>query len=630
MSFIIKQPTRNGTVNIELVEKYKDARDGAWKQRRQHLGVLSTDGKELLLCRDRKELTPEILFLLEQKEIKYSGRNSPSCGRRSTPSSKWSTKKLSFPTGIKEVGETRILRQLCDEAGLTTALISEDAFGLHDGLAVLYLAIWQACTGDAQYLAADWFARREIAPELNTFDFSSGALSTFMKKIFDHGAARQAFYRHWIRACGMPSSVIYDTTVFFTHSHRPVMAEYGYDHGHAEGLPQFNFTMVLDAVSGLPLTYRLLPGSVTDVTTMVKTSEALREYGLRDFMVVVDKGFHSNGNMAKCLDEKIRILCGVPFSSRDAKSLRDNLRSQLEDSAHQVMFNHQRIGMVAGKWIVHLPDESQVEIEAWLVRNFSRMSMLAEHFLEKLDSVDDLLAQSWFSNEESYGRWLSDRNDSTKALLKNYYVRSISRRWILEEKTTRKKTRRGAKKAVRRFLYSKTGLSFSSINKGVSYLETLGKEIASGLALKEHDCFQLTRNATQINEAVSNLGLSLYVTTEKMDRIDFLKKLRGRESIEEIFDLMKNDNGQERLRSGCSSVIEGRFFLAFLAGIVREIFGCRFRATTQNRIKSINDALRQLQLVRVVEYSSGKKSMVEIPKKTRDIMQAMKIALPEE
>lgn len=44
----------------------------------------------------------------------------------------------------------------------------------------------------------------------------------------------------------------------------------------------------------------------------------------------------------------------------------------------------------------------------------------------------------------------------------------------------------------------------------------------------------------------------------------------------------------------------------------------------------INDALRQLQLVRVVEYSSGKKSMVEIPKKTRDIMQAMKIALPEE
>ena len=150
MSFIIKQPTRNGTVNIELVEKYKDARDGAWKQRRQHLGVLSTDGKELLLCRDRKELTPEILFLLEQKEIKYSGRNSPSCGRRSTPSSKWSTKKLSFPTGIKEVGETRILRQLCDEAGLTTALISEDAFGLHDGLAVLYLAIWQACTGDAR------------------------------------------------------------------------------------------------------------------------------------------------------------------------------------------------------------------------------------------------------------------------------------------------------------------------------------------------------------------------------------------------------------------------------------------------------------------------------------------------
>lgn len=629
MSFIVRQQTSSGTVNIELVEKSKDAR-GVWKQRRQHLGVLSSDGEELLLGHGRKELTPEILSLLQQKQIKYAGMPAPSRGRRCTPASRWSTKKLSFPTGVREVGETRILRQLCDAAGLTASLVDEDAFGLRDGLAVLYLAIWQACTGDAQYLASDWFARRELPPELGSFDFSSGALSTFMKKIFDHGDGRQAFYRHWICACGMPSAVIYDTTVFFTHSGRPVMAEYGFDHGHEEGLPQFNFTMVLDAANGLPLTYRLLPGSVTDVTTMAKTSEALREYGLKEFMVLTDKGFYSNGNLARCLEEKIRILCGVPFSSHDAKSLRDNLRGQLDDSAHQLIFNHQRMGLAPAQWAVRLPDESQVKIEAWLVRNFSRMSMLAEHFLEKLDNLDDLVGRAWFSNEESYGRWLSDQNDSTKALLKKYYVRSTSRRWFLQEKTIEGKPRRGGRKAARRFLYGKTDLSFVRESEGESYLGILDADVASGCALEEHDCFQLTREAAAINEALSNLGLSLYVTTEKMNRIDFLTKMRGRESIEEIFDLMKNDNGQDRLHSGCSSVIEGRFFLALLAGIVREIFGCRFRAAMQNRIKSIDDALRQLQLLRIIEYSSGEKSMVEIPKKTRDILSAMKIALPAE
>ena len=52
---------------------------------------------------------------------------------------------------------------------------------------------------------------------------------------------------------------------------------------------------------------------------------------------------------------------------------------------------------------------------------------------------------------------------------------------------------------------------------------------------------------------------------------------RGRARAEKLFDLLRNDDGQHRLRTGRQTAAEGRIFIAFLA--------LALRAETENRMR---------------------------------------------
>lgn len=632
MKYLIRQKTSSGTVNVELMEKIKNA-DGKWTQRRLHLGILSPDGSELLKSSKLPELSGEVLSMLQDKGIGYTGGNSPARGRRATPGSLYSTKDMAFPKRIIEVGETRVLRELCDECGLTAALLSEESFGTEAGLQLLYLAIWQACTGEAQYMAGDWLGRHELPANFNLQNVSSGALSAFMRGVDSNVAAQQSFQEKWISACGYPDTVVYDTTVFFTYSGRLVMAEYGYDHGHNAGLPQYNFTMAADGQRMLPLAYRILPGSITDVVTLAGTTEALRSYGLKNFLLSADKGFYSNENTAYCLANNIDILCGVPFVSSEAKKLREEYQSLLEDARNQTIYGGCRIGAVKLPWDITMPDGTTVRIDAWLSRNFATASARAESLLEKLEITDNILKELSFSSDEEYNSWLSSRDDALKERLKKYYVKTEHSFWRITEKPIQNdfKEKRAARKLRRAFLRSIAGRCFASKQECNDYLKQNGEQICERCKAELCTGFSLERNHDAVNETIRFQGLSLHVTSRQMDIKEFVEKTHARAGIETMFDMIKNDNGQNRLRSGCSEVISGRFFLAFLAAIVRQVFGSKIKKMLHQRVmKSIDDALRQLQLIRMIEYSSGKRCLVEIPRKTREMLQEMKIIIREQ
>ncbi len=629
MKYLVKQKTPHGTVNLEYMEKSR-GEDGKWRQHRTHLGILSPDGGELLKSRRLHVLSDDMVALLNRKGIGYTGGSAPARGRRATPGSRYTTKGTAFPRRIIEVGETRILRELCDECGLTSALTADDAFGREDGMQLLYLAIWQACTGEAQYMAENWLARHELPEDFCLRNISSGSLSALMRLVDGNAAAQQAFQEKWIAACGYPDTVIYDTTVFFTYSGRLVMAEYGYDHGHDEGLPQYNFTMAADGERLLPLAYRILPGSVTDVVTLAGTTEALRSYGLKTFLLSADKGFYSNANVAFCLSHGIDILCGVPFVSGDARRLRDECRTLLDDVRNQTVHGGCRIGAVRLEWNVTDEDGRTRRIDAWLSRNFTVASVRSESLLEKLEGIDRMLAGLAFPSEDEYETWLGARDEALKTRLKKYYVREKRCFWRIAEKKSQglPTEKRSVKKSRRAFLRSVIGMSFASGAECEEYLKRCPTGTGDRCAAEACSGFILVRNNDAVNEEIRNLGMALHISSRRMGLRDFVEKTHERAGIETLFDMIKNDNGQERLRSGCGSVVSGRFFLSFLAAIVRQVFGNKVRNLLQAQgLKSIDDALRQLQLIRMVEYSSGKKCLVEIPKKTRELLQALKIVI---
>jgi len=623
MSYIAFQKTPGGKVNIALVTKVKNEKNGKWIAKREHLGLLDVANNELLLSRSHDEPTSEIMNLLHGRNIRYTGQRSPLCGRNATPGSKYSQKIYSCVSDIIEIGEVHTLRLLCDETGLTAALTNESSFGGINGMALLYLAIWQVCTGESQYMAGEWLSRRELPVELSSFDFSSGALSKFMEKIFLDGMGRQEFRKLWIISCGYPKTVVYDTTVFFTYSGRPVMAEYGYAHGHGDGLPQYNFTMALDAVAGLPLAYRLLPGSVTDMVTLDKTTECLCESGLTDFLIITDKGFYSETNAACCLERKIRFLSGVPFISKQSLILRATLREQCNDIKNQMMFNRQRLGVVETSWQVKTSDGIEHSLYGWLTKNFSRAQCQNDSLLESLENFDCQVVDVFFRDEKDYSEWLKGHDKRTAGL----YVQQQAEKWCVDA-AKKRKGRPGIAKSVKKFMAKEKHRAFDTREEGKTWLEEQGGKLSARCTMVLYHGFFIVRNESAINEIMANNGISFHVSSEAMEKLNLIARIRGRDDIEKVFDLMKNDNAQGRIRSGCSEIIEGRMFLAFLAAIVRKIFNRKFQAAKPNYCKSVDAALRQLQNIRAIRYSSGHKSMVEIPKKTRDLMAAMNIVIP--
>lgn len=81
MAFILKQKTSYGKVHISLSESvYRAGKNPG--QRRLYLGLLeSPESNELLLNRKLKELPPEAIPLLKEKNIFFKGRLAPHPGR---------------------------------------------------------------------------------------------------------------------------------------------------------------------------------------------------------------------------------------------------------------------------------------------------------------------------------------------------------------------------------------------------------------------------------------------------------------------------------------------------------------------------------------------------------------------
>ena len=62
-------------------------------------------------------------------------------------------------------------------------------------------------------------------------------------------------------------------------------------------LPQLNLSMIVDKKLGIPVMYDVYPGSIVDVSTLKNTIKKLEGYGMKDFTLVMDRGFLSRGNL---------------------------------------------------------------------------------------------------------------------------------------------------------------------------------------------------------------------------------------------------------------------------------------------------------------------------------------------
>lgn len=130
----------------------------------------------------------------------------------------------------------------------------------------------------------------------------------------------QLFFREWMKQKKQTEYVAYDVTSISSYSSNIRDLEWGYNRDK-ERLPQINMGMYYGEESGLPLYYRVYPGSISDkahLKYMIADNEFINGKRTR---FVMDRGFYSKENLQYLTAGGYRFVIALPGSLKYGREL---------------------------------------------------------------------------------------------------------------------------------------------------------------------------------------------------------------------------------------------------------------------------------------------------------------------
>lgn len=390
---------------------------------------------------------------------------------------------------------------------------------------------------------------------------SSSSISRLCVEIGNNGSARDVFFKRWIEACGKPKALIHDTTSISTYSAELEEAEWGYNRD-GDKLPQINLALVLARESRLPLWFRTVPGSIPDVSTLKLTCKMLEAYGLKSFSCSLDRGYFSQSNLVTMLDAEISFTIGVPLNIKQAGEIIRKYRKTLNASKRSFLYQGKRIRHIACRYTIINKGKS-VDLSGHLFFDPERHESSASRLEAGVLELEHKAGQQKFLNAAEAHTWRIENGGRLSCFLS---VKEKGEEWII------------------------------------------------------------LRKSNAVSKAVSNFGITLIITDiPNQCPADTLDDYRCRDIAEKIFNIVKNDIGSDKLRTGKSHSVQGRLFIAFVSVLLRSLIESGLRETDLLKLYSVDEALGFLRKVKRIRLADGNKVISEIPKKARIIAEAFDV-----
>ncbi len=136
----------------------------------------------------------------------------------------------------------------------------------------------------------DYYSTSFISEIIKDASVSRRKVSNLLREIGKQREKEKMFIKHFI--AGTKFAVI-DLTHVFSFSENVISATKGYN-SNMEFLPQINFALIFSLDKHLPSYFRILPGNIRDVSSLILTVE---ESGIKDVILLGDKGFFSEDNI---------------------------------------------------------------------------------------------------------------------------------------------------------------------------------------------------------------------------------------------------------------------------------------------------------------------------------------------
>jgi transposase len=470
---------------------------------------------------------------------------------------------------VNIVGDGKALLSLAKKTALCLTL--KKIFGDSEGGALVGLALHQVATGHALYRAQDWLEQRDLPPEMKSHLTGPGAVYGLISRIGSDYNIREHFLREWIKLHGDNGTVLYDTTSISSYSPGLELAEWGYNRDD-EKLPQVNFSLAVNKKTGLPLCYRVIPGSIPDVSTLANTLEFLEDFGLRVFTISLDRGFYSGANMRDLLQRKISVVIGSPWSSSQAKNVLSTNKRKLESPRRGFLHEGTPLRHIMVPWIVDMGKEKKPRvIDAHLFLDQSRRAEFVTRYEKTVFALED------------------------KASRENFESAKDARIWINENTGWHKKC--------------------LTVKQGADQR------------------FHIERKPNKVAAMTARMGYSLVLTAgmKSGGKIpnQVLDNYRARDAVEKLYDALKNEDGQHRLRTANDNSAQGRFFLGFISLVIRSELDRRMRNSNLRKNMTSAALLDELAKIKSVTTKSGKNIFLEVSKKQRELISRLEIEKSE-
>ena len=316
------------------------------------------------------------------------------------------TTKASLPKSSRSVGGVYLLKKLIESLELNKVL--KEVFG--EGYErLLYLAMYKILTGDPTYLYEMWVEETYLPEDAQ---MSSQRISEYLIRIGEDEKLIEKFFNSWIKLNpDGQQAVVFDITSISSYSENITIVERGYNRD-GENLEQINLGIISKEQSGacgLPLAYRIYPGSIGDVSTLSNVLELIKQYQLQLSVCVLDKGFFSQENIKNMGEKSIRFIIPMSFSMNLAKqSVSESTAGDTNNSFSYrdgVYFHSQKDVEVGGvKCVMHiyLDKEKRAREEV--------------QFLRGLLDFESLFSQNSFTSVEAAEQYVSETLKSKQKL----------------------------------------------------------------------------------------------------------------------------------------------------------------------------------------------------------------------
>lgn len=334
----------------------------------------------------------------------------------------------SRPVKSLDFGNVNFLETICKQIGITEILSNIIPEKYKEILALIYYTI---CEGDAYYLVSKWseFNYLDIKPE----QVSSQRISELLEKIGYSTDLKINFFKRWIEKQKELEAIYFDITSISTYAKLLNLAEWGYNRDK-EKLRQINLGIVYGSNSQMPLYYQIYSGSITDVTTLTNIKKYNIEYGIKDVIYILDRGFYSKNNIEQLNDE--RVVIPLSFSTALAYGLLKDNDVQLNNAKN--MFICKESIYTALKREIKISDKI---FEAYIFRN-KQMYDEGETLIYKiLIEIEEKIKSRIYTDKEILDQEIEEIAEGyTKyfTIVENNNKYSIERNEIIIEEQVRK------------------------------------------------------------------------------------------------------------------------------------------------------------------------------------------------